>query len=146
MIFWDASAVVPLLVDEPPTPAARQLLDADPAMLIWWATPVECLSAIARREHDKRLARDAADGARHALSLLAASWSEILAGEEVREHAGRLLRRHRLRAGDALQPAAALPGARARPRRHGIATLDGHLAEAARGEGFSLTLPTLASR
>jgi predicted nucleic acid-binding protein len=140
MIFWDSSAVVPLLIAEPATGPARQLLEVDPAMIVWWSTPVECLSAIARSEHGKRLSSDAADQARQVLSVLAAAWSEVLAGEEVREHAGRLLLRHRLRAADALQLAAALTWARARPRRHGIATLDGSLAAAARGEGFSLAL------
>jgi predicted nucleic acid-binding protein len=70
-----------------------------------------------------------------------AAEAEVLAGEEVREHAGRLFLRHRLRTADALQLGAALTWARGRPRRHRIATLDQRLAEAARGEGFGLVLP-----
>jgi len=141
VIFWDASAVVPLIVEEPASGAARALLKRDPAMLVWWGTPIECLAAVARREHDRRLAGTAADQLRQAVGLLAGAWSEVLAGEEVREHAGRLLLRHRLRASDALQLGAALTWARGRPRGHSLATLDLRLGEAARGEGFRLALP-----
>ena len=51
MKFWDSSAVVPLLVAEPFQTRLVGLLDQDPIMLVWWATPVECTSAVARREH-----------------------------------------------------------------------------------------------
>ena len=145
MIFWDTSVVVPLIVDEPATAIARGEMERDRSMIVWWATSIECLSAIARREHDRSLSRPSAEQARQALSLLAAAWTEVLAGEEVREHAGRLLLRHRLRTGDALRLAAALTWARGRPRRqHRIATLDERLAAAARGEGFGLVLPLAA--
>lgn len=144
MIFWDTSAVVPLIVDEPATAIAREAVERDQSMIVWWATSIECLSAIARREHDRSLSRHSAEQARQALSLLGAAWTEVLAGEEVREHAGRLLLRHRLRTGDALQLAAALTWARGRPRQHRIATLDERLAAAARGEGFGLVLPLAA--
>jgi predicted nucleic acid-binding protein len=140
VIFWEASAVVPLIVAELASRRTRELLEEDPAMLVWWATPVECLAAVARREHEGRLSREGAEKARKDMTLLAAAWSEVLAGEEVREHAGRLLLRHRLRASDALQLAAALTWARGRPRQHRIAALDDRLAEAARREGFSLAL------
>jgi uncharacterized protein len=145
VIFWDSSAVVPLIVAQAATAQARELHQSDPAMLVWWATPVECLAAVARHERDGRLSRPGAERARADVGMLAAAWSEVLAGEEVREHAGRLLLRHRLRAADALQLAAALTWARGRPRQHAIATLDDRLAEAARREGFSLVLPTPGS-
>ena len=50
MKFWDSSAVVPLLVAEQTTEAMQVIAAEDPAMLVWWATEVECLSAIARLE------------------------------------------------------------------------------------------------
>jgi predicted nucleic acid-binding protein len=141
VIFWDAAAVLALLFDEPHSGAARKLLERDSAMLVWWATSVECLAAIARQERDGRCTRSEAERLRDAVSTLSASWTEVLAGEQVREHAGRLVLRHPLRAADALQLAAALTWAQGRPRRHAIATLDARLAEAARGEGFRLSLP-----
>ena len=36
MIFWDASAVLPLCVQEDPSPLVRDLLLGDPAMVVWW--------------------------------------------------------------------------------------------------------------
>ena len=50
MKFWDASAVIPLLLAEPQRAALLGELERDPVMLVWWGTPVECVSAIARRE------------------------------------------------------------------------------------------------
>lgn len=47
MIFWNASAVLPLCVQEAPSPLVRDLLLGDPAMVVWWGTPVECRSALA---------------------------------------------------------------------------------------------------
>src|SRR5690606_1340412 len=47
MMFWDASAVVPLLLGEPATQAMQKAAAADPVMLVWWATEIECASAIA---------------------------------------------------------------------------------------------------
>ena len=54
MKFWDASAIVPLLIEEPQREAMLTLLEQDDVMLVWWATPVECTSAIARREREVR--------------------------------------------------------------------------------------------
>ena len=48
MIFWDSSAVVPLLVGEAGTVARESQLRADPVMLVWWGTAVECASALQR--------------------------------------------------------------------------------------------------
>jgi predicted nucleic acid-binding protein len=141
VIFWDSSAVLPLLFDESNSDAVQELLGQDAAMLVWWGTPGECLAAIARREREGSSSRAEAERQRAALSALSASWGEVLAGEWVREHAGRLVLRHPLRAGDALQLAAALIWAESRPRHHAVATLDVRLARAARGEGFRLALP-----
>jgi predicted nucleic acid-binding protein len=141
VIFWDTSAVLRLLINEQQSEAARQLLKQAPAMLVWWATPIECLAAVARSERDGRLSGREAEQHREALGALAAAWSEVLAGERVREHAARLILRHPLRAADALQLAAALTWAEARPRRHVFASFDLRLAEAARREGFRLALP-----
>lgn len=140
MIFWDSSAIVPLLVTEPASEAVCEILRSEPAMLVWWATPIECLSAIARREREGGMDQVSADQARQALRALSPAWNEIVASEELREHASRLLLRHPLRSADALQLAAAMVWARGRPRHHSFCTLDGRLAEAARSEGFYLIL------
>jgi len=137
VIFWDTSAVVPLLVAESTSLAITELARVS-TLLVWWGTSVECLSAIARRESDSTLTPQAADQARQRLKLLRENWSEIIPAEQVRENAERALLRHPLRAADALQLGAALRWAENNPRGHRFHTLDGRLTEAARREGFEL--------
>ena len=55
MKFWDASAIVPLVLTEPTTKAVQTLAEKDPTLIVWWATEVECASAIARLERDDAL-------------------------------------------------------------------------------------------
>ena len=124
MIFWDTSAIVPLLVVEPESARARTVVGLDPAILVWWATPIECLSALARREREGTIAPDGSDASRRVLAALIRAWAEILASEEVRQHAGRLLRRHALRAADALQLGAAMTWAHGAPSGHQFACLE----------------------
>ncbi len=140
MIFWDTSAIAPLIVDEPLSGAVRALAKADKDMLVWWCTPIECLSAIARREREHVMVPADADRSRGLLGVLRRRWSEVLATDTVRAHAARLLRRHPLRAADALQLAAAMTWACGEPDGHRLATLDRRLAAAARGEGFAVAL------
>jgi uncharacterized protein len=45
MRFWDASAIVPLLVSETSSRALQALVKQDPIMLVWWGSEVECASA-----------------------------------------------------------------------------------------------------
>jgi len=140
MIFWDSSAIVALLVNEPASSDIAAVFAADTAMIVWWGTPVECLSAIARRERDGTLAAMEADAARRGIDRLGRIWNEVLASDQVRERAGRLLRTHPLSAADALQLAAALTWARGRPLGHVLCTLDDRLSEGARKEGFELAI------
>lgn len=137
VIFWDTSAIVPLLVAEPTSSAVAGVARAS-RFLVWWGTAVECLSAIARREGDGTLSREGAEQARQRLRVLRESWSEVNPSEQVRENAERVLLRHPLRAADALQLGAALRWAENSPRDHRFHTLDGRLSEAARKEGFEL--------
>ena len=136
MRFWDASAVVPLLVDESSTEAIQLLAAGDPALLVWWGTEVECASAIARLERDGLLDSPAVDAAFGRLGELAAAWHQIDPGDVVREVAIRILRVHPLRSADSLQLAAAFIAAEGRPRTLDVVTLDERLASAARKEGF----------
>lgn len=137
MIFWDTSAIVPLVVKEATSPSIAELARTS-TLLVWWGTAVECLSAVARRERDAVLASDEADQAKRRLDVLRGSWNEILPSEQVRENAERALLRHPLRAADALQLGAALRWAKNNPHGHRFHSLDRRLAEAARREGFEL--------
>lgn len=136
MKFWDASAVVPLLVSEAATASVTSLASRDPVMLVWWGTQVECVSALARLERDDALDDAGMATALERLHRLADGWHEVDAGEAVRETAVRFLRVHALRAADALQLAAAFIAAERRPPQLELVTLDDRLAAAARKEGF----------
>jgi predicted nucleic acid-binding protein len=136
MRFWDASAIVPLLLSE--TAAGRMLehLETDPEMLVWWGTPVECTSALARREREGALAPAGVTEAAERLRRLAVAWQEVLPVDPVRTTAQRLLRVHPLRAADALQLAAAVVASEHDAASLPFVCLDDRLAEAAAREGF----------
>lgn len=139
MKFWDASAIVPLVMTDPTTGAMQALAQKDPVMLVWWATEVECASAIARLERDGSLDESAVAQAFDRLKQLAGGWHEVDPSDGVREAAVRFLRVHPLRAADALQLAAAFIVAERRPPSLEVVTLDDRLAAATRKEGFILT-------
>jgi predicted nucleic acid-binding protein len=135
--FWDSSALLPLLAEEPKTAAARALYLEDAEVAVWWATPGECASAIARLERDGALPAAGAAESFRRLDALWRSWIEVEPGDEVRETARRLLRAHPLRAADALQLAAAFIAAERRPPTLALVTLDERLRAAAAKEGFA---------
>jgi predicted nucleic acid-binding protein len=136
--FWDSSAFVPTLTVEPTTTRMRGLLADDDAVTVWWATVVECSSAIARRERATALDRDRAVATFAALADLATRWSEIPPTQQLRDDARRLVRVHDLRAADALQLAAARVAADGDPGTLPFVTLDDRLALAASREGFPI--------
>ena len=138
MKFWDSSALVPLCVDEPQTQQLLQVLGVDRGVTVWWCTPVECASALARRWREGTLDRRAHEKAGECLESFGGDWIVVAASEEVRRLAMRSVRIHQLRAGDALQLAAAMLWAEGRPRGREFVSLDIRLAEAARLEGFSV--------
>ena len=138
MKFWDASAIVPLLVAEESTRRLQALAAKDSAMLVWWGSAVECISALARLERNSALNARAMTLALQRLGQLTAGWHEVDPSDEIRETAARFLRVHPLRAADALQLAAAFAAAERRPASLEIVTLDDRLANAARKEGFAV--------
>lgn len=135
MKFWDASAIVPLCVEEPHSAALVRMAEADPPMAVWWGSLIECWAALARRRREGRLDPDAEDASRQNLDLLRRAWREIQPSEEVRQFAGRLLRTHPLRSADATQLAAALVWSRG--GTGDFVVLDQRLREAARLEGLN---------
>jgi len=136
--FWDASAIVPLLIAEPSTRSLQALAANDPDMLVWWGSELECVSALARLERDAVLDPRAAVLAFDRLKQLASGWHEVDPSDIVRETATRFLRVHPLRGADALQLAAAFIAAEQRPSSLEMLTLDDRLAGAARKEGFAV--------
>lgn len=138
MKFWDSSALVPLLVRQAASGRMRAIYRGDPSLIAWWASRVECDSAIARLTRERQLSSAAARSATRRLDLLAANWQEVQPGDTLRDQARRLLRVHDLRAGDALQLAAALAASEQRPGSLELLCLDSRLASAAEREGFTL--------
>ena len=142
MKFWETSAVAPLCFDEGRSSDVDRLLREDSGMTVWWATSVECASAIDRRRRMGALSAADEDAAFDVLDRLSAVWYEIQAGQLVRSYAFRVLRVHPLKAADALQLAAALvwagtPATGPTPAAEFV-TLDHRLTEAARLEGLAV--------
>ncbi|MCC7178978.1 MAG: type II toxin-antitoxin system VapC family toxin [Acidobacteria bacterium] len=136
MRFWDSSALVPLVLDEPASDEMRRLIREDGDAIVWMLSSVEVSSALARLERSSRglddllsgVRRDALDRVRrcHAVTLV----------DAVRQRAERLVSVHAITAADALQLAAALVVSREQPETLEFVTLDKVLARAARLEGF----------
>ena len=83
MKFWDSSAIIPLLVREAASDRVRRIVSEDSDMLVWWGTPVECTSAVARRERDAHLDSETAALALERLRALAPSCSSIASPQGV---------------------------------------------------------------
>jgi predicted nucleic acid-binding protein len=84
MKFWDASAIISLLADRAEK-AVQPLAEKSPILSVWWATEVECASAIARLERDDALDDAAATQAFHGLKQLAQTWREVDPSDPIRE-------------------------------------------------------------
>lgn len=114
------------------------LFEEDRSMAVWWATPVEAVSAIVRCERLAALDPRGLMQARMRLDSLGAEWEEVLPSEQVRDAAVRLIRVHELRAADSLQLAAAIAASEEERSSLPLVTLDRRLSDAARREGFTV--------
>jgi hypothetical protein len=137
-MFWDSSAVVPALLPEARSPAVAAMLRSDVDLVLWWASPVECQSALYRRHREAPLPLAVLNEALRRLRELTEDADFIVPTNKVRARAGRLLAAHPLRAADALQLAAALVWCDEAPQGDAFVCLDERLREAARREGFVL--------
>jgi uncharacterized protein len=136
MRFWDSSALVPVAVLEAGSLSGRGMLEADPVVIVWWASRVECEAAVARRRREGLLNAAGEAQARRVLERIFQVAGEVPATDAVRHQAVRLVRVHSLRAADALQLAAALVWADGALAGRELVTLDQRLADAASWEGF----------
>jgi hypothetical protein len=137
-MFWDSSAIVPTLVPEARSAAMVALLEAEPVLVAWWATPVECQSALYRRQREGGVPRAIVEQALQRLRGLVEDADFVAPSSRLRDRAGRLLASHPLRAADALQLAAALVWCDDRPEGEPFVCLDERLRDAALREGFAL--------
>lgn len=138
MRFWDSSGIIPLLTRQRLTPLAETTFEADPHLSVWWGTPVECVSALARLEREGGIAANAMTSALARLRRISEVWDEVQPSTRVRELAQRLLRSHPLRGADALQLAAAIEVGGEPASRLEFVCFDRRLAEAAGREGLSV--------
>ncbi len=140
MRFWDASAIVPLCVQEDFTQTMRDLIAINADMAVWWGTPVEAASALARLRRMGGIGVSEEHAAREIILSYRGMWTEMQPSATLRERAMRLLAIHDLRAADSLQLAAATAWAGETREGKELVCLDERLSEAARREGF-LVLP-----
>ena len=137
-MFWDSSALVPLLLPDPRSASLSGAAVSDREFTIWWGAPLECQSAVYRRHREAPLPKGGLERAFIRLRELVEDADMISPTNELRGRAGRLLALHPLRAADALQLAAALVWCEEQPAGETFACLDGRLRDAAAREGFTL--------
>ena len=108
MRYWDASALVPLIVAESDSERVRGWLAEDDHVVTWVWTRTEVTSAIERRTREGLVLRRQRRELLDRLGTLADGWDEVTDVLAVRSRAEALLARHSLRAADAGQLGAAL--------------------------------------
>ena len=135
--FWDSSALVPLCIQESTSRQVRSHLRKF-APVVWWASPVEVYSAVARLHRSGAVNDMEKQGALSRLALLRRGWREILPDDPLRELASRILDTYTLRASDSLQLAAALTWCQQRPAQRTFISGDQWLCDAAEAAGFAV--------
>ncbi len=133
--FWDTSALVPLCVQQQPSPAMQKLLEQH-EIAVWWATPVEMRSAFERLLRMGQLTIPDHVAAVARLEKLRRGWRELQPTESLRAEAEVFLSRYPLKAADALQLAAAWIWSSGNAQNYVFISGDAQLLEAARQLGF----------
>lgn len=138
MRFWDSSAIVPLLVDEPRTQMLHNLIKSDPQTVVWWTTPIEVVSALARLSREDQITPEELTAMIGMLRNVTDACTIVEPQDALLTLAQRLLLAHPLRAADALQLSAALATVSEQPYEMPFVCLDKRLRDAALREGFEV--------
>ena len=133
--FWDASALIPLCLEPQSVPMVDRLFQ-ETFIVVWWATPVEIRSALARLARMQQASTDEVAEARRLLEEMKQDWLEIGPSASLQSLAEELPDRYALRAGDSLQLAAAYTWAMQRPAGRPFISGDRRLLDAAEHLGF----------
>jgi len=136
--FWDTSGLVVLAIDQRGSAKARAIRRATGSATAWWGSHVEAASAFARLVREGALSPAKLADAERKLDAILGNAFEILPSDVVRDRARQLVHAYPLRAGDALQLAAALASVSDRPRGRVFVTFDTRLAAVARAVGFDV--------
>lgn len=136
MKYWDASALVPLIVAEPASKMVRKLIAEDGHIVTWAWTRTEIVGAIERRTREGLITRRQRRDLIERFTVFADKWDEVTEVLAVRARANALLARHPLRAADAGQLGAALLVQEQLPAPLPFVCLDSRLAYAAELENL----------
>jgi uncharacterized protein len=135
LAFWDTSALVPLCVRQSITPHMVTLYRSYQAV-VWWTTPVEVASALARLLRMRQLTSGDWAKARQLAADLADAWFVIQPSDALQARAIELVDRYDLRAADALQLSAGLDWCEDAPQGEVFLATDQRLRDAAVLSGF----------
>ncbi len=102
-MFWDSSALVPILVAETRSAELSAWLRRDRTAVVWSSSAVECRSTLYRRWREQAISEAELSRALARLEGLAEDVDQIAPTSKLKERAGRALSMHPLRAADALQ-------------------------------------------
>lgn len=141
MIYWDTSALVSVMIEEPASGRVFSFLGEHGNLESYTSlfTFLEIESALQRRLNDRSLAVEDANIARAAAGRFRKKAKVINADENILDVALHYQKIYALRAGDALQLASARIGAKS-PLDVQFMCLDKLLSQAAFQEGFELCL------
>jgi uncharacterized protein with PIN domain len=134
--FWDASAILPLIVEEPGSELTMGWLREDQDLMLWGLTRLELASAIERRAREGLLRPPERAAALRRSQRIADDAHEIVDLAAGRSRGAAVLARHALQAADAAQLGAALLVADPDPASLTMVVLDRKLAAAAEREGL----------
>ena len=138
MRYWDASALVPLIIEETDSELVCTWLSEDEGVVTWAWSRAEATSAIERRTREGKISRSQRRQALERLDAFSITWDEIADVVAVRSRAEELLSRHPLRAADAGQLSAALLLQEYMGSTLSFACLDQRLRAAALREGLEV--------
>ncbi len=142
MRYWDASALVPLVVAEPASEVVRNLVADDGHIVTWAWTRTEIVSAVERRTREGLITRPQRRELIERIAAFADNWDEVTEILAVRARANALLARHPLRAADAGQLGAAILVQEQLATPLAFVCLDSRLAHAAELESLRV-IPAL---
>lgn len=136
MRFWDTSALVSLFISAAASERAEELFRSDAQITVGVLTRVELLSSLTHRLRESAVDRASLERARSEIFASSARWAQVADVSALRESAEAIVEKHPLRAGDALQLAAAIVASDGDAASLDFVTFDNRLGEAARREGF----------